>query len=142
MAKVNGIIAVSISLHVDTQPSLSILLDSDGTVNRMGTGEASNIETDLFIGKSSEPLLPSILSNLTDDMLDYMGSYDISDKRGPLCKLSIGFQFSDGHTDGFAFFYGAESEGPPFEIAEFVRAAIALTNPWYNSQKKVVDKTE
>ena len=140
--RVKDIVAVNITLDVDSEPSLFILLAADGTVNRLGTGAVTNKEKDLFIGRSLEPLLDKLLSNLTDEMLRFMGGYELPDKRGPLCRLSVGLQFSNGETDGFGFTYGAESEGPPREIAEFVRAAIMITKPWYDSQKRMVRANE
>ena len=45
--------AVMVTLAVADDQSLFILLGSDGSINRMGTGSATQIERDMFIGKTS-----------------------------------------------------------------------------------------
>lgn len=138
MPQVSDISTIHITLNVDGKQSLFILLSHDGTVNRLGTGAASNSENDLFIGRSPEPLLDQVKHCLTDDMLDHMGGYDVPDKKGASCRLSIGFVFGNGEENGFSFSYGAESQGPPHEIIDFVIAAMEATEPWYQQQKKMV----
>jgi len=47
--------------------------------------------------------LPSLLANLTDEMLRFTGGYDVPNQRGDSCMLSIALQFTDGTEDGFGF---------------------------------------
>src|SRR5689334_2376454 len=96
MAKVSDIIAVNITLKVDEKQSLFILLAADGSINRLGTGKVNNQENDLFIGITKEPLFPELMKHLTDEMLQFLGGYEIPDQRGALCSLSIGLMFADG----------------------------------------------
>ena len=142
MAKVADIIAVNISLEINSEMALFILLAADGSINRMGTGTVSNKERDLFIGVASEPLFARLMAHLNDEMLKFMGGYDVPDKRGAFCKLSIGLQFADGSTNGFGVIYGAESKGPPREIGVFVKEAVSITQPWYAAQKKMTGQKE
>ena len=135
MPKVADIQLVSITLEIDGKHALFVLLSADGTVNRLGTGAVNNTENDLFIGHSPEPLIEQAKQALTDEMLDYMGGYDAPDQKGPSCRLSISFQFANGDQNGFGFTYGAESDGPPHEIAQFVIAAVKATDPWFKEQK-------
>ena len=139
MAKVSGVIAVNISLEVDEKQSLFILLAADGSINRLGTGKVNNKENDLFIGITTEPLLSELMMHLTDEMLQFMGGYEIPDQRGASCRLSIGLIFADGEQNGFGFSYGSKSKGPPYEIGEFVIAAVRVTDPWFQAQKRMVE---
>lgn len=138
MKRVHDIAGVAITLHVRSEQVLFVLLASDGTVNRMGTGSAQCRERHLFIGRTSQPLLPSLLANLTDEMLRFTGGYDVPNQQRDPCRLSIALKFTDGTEDGFGFAYGSLSEGPPTEISAFVRAAVSITDPWYSQQKAIV----
>ncbi len=138
MHKISDIKTISITLEIDAKQALFVLLSSDGTVNRLGTGAIDNKENDLFIGVSSDPLFDQVKESLSDDMLEHMGGYDVPDQKGASCRLSIGFQFADGEENGFGFSYGSESERPPHEIAQFIVAAIQATEPWYQQQKRMV----
>jgi hypothetical protein len=138
MKHVHDIAGVAITLLVRSEQVLFVLLASDGTVNRMGTGSAQCTERHLFIGRTSQPLLPSLLANLTDEMLRFTGGYDVPNQQGDSCRLSIALKFTDGTEDGFGFAYGSRSQGPPTEISAFVRAAVSITDPWYSQQKAMV----
>ena len=111
-------------------------------INRLGTVTIDNKENDLYIGITKDQLFEHAITYITDDILKYMGSYDIPDKKGLACRLSIGIQFNDEEENGFGFSYGSESEGPPDEISELLIAAVQITDPWYQSQKKIPKKND
>ncbi len=140
MPKVSDINVLSITLEFDGRRTLFILLAKNGSINRLGTGTIDNKDNDLFIGTTKDLLFEHATTYITDDMLQYMGSYDIPSKKGLPCRLSIGLQFNNGEENGFDFKYASESEGPPDEISELLIAAVQITEPWYKSQKK--DLTE
>jgi hypothetical protein len=141
MPKVSDIIAINIVLEVNNNQSLFILLATDGSINRLGNGGVNNQDKDLFMGITLEPLFEQLMSHLTDEMLEFMGGYDIPEKKGFPCSLSIGLMFTNGEENGFEFSYGSESHGPPQEISEFVIAALDITEPWYQAQKKMVENS-
>jgi hypothetical protein len=138
MPKVSDIRAVTISLETGGKTALFILLAADGSINRMGTGAVNNKDKDLFIGVTKKTLFDQLMACLDDGMLKHTGGYDVPERRGVTCKLSIGFSFTNGKEDGFGFRYGAESSGPPGEIAQFVMKAVELTDPWFEKQKQMV----
>ena len=142
MPKVTDINAVSISLEIDDDTALFILLDDQGTINRMGTGAVNNQEKDLFIGLTEEPLFEKLKETMQDEMLNHMGGYDVPDKIGAECTLSIAFSFTNDEQNGFGFKYGSESDGPPYEIVQFVTAAVQLTAPWFQEQKEMANSAE
>ena len=142
MPKISEIELLTITLEIGDKRSLFILLAKDGSINRLGTGTIDNQENDLYIGITEDLLFEHTITYLTDDMLPYMGSYDIPDKKGLPCRLSIGLLFDYGEENGFEFSYASESEGPPDEIAELLLAAIQITEPWYQSQKERSSKND
>ncbi len=142
MLRVSDIDAVSVTLEADEKQLLFVLLAADGTINRLGTGEANNKDNSLFIGITREPLFDQLMTNLDDDMLGHMAGYEVPDQRGMPCKLSIALSFTNAEDNGFAFRYGSESQGPPDDICEFVTVAVQLTDRWFEQQKEMVNKSQ
>jgi hypothetical protein len=138
MGKVSDIVVLQISLRIKEVDSLFILLARDGAINRLGTGFEDNTERALFIGKTDPELFQKSCALLNDEMLQHTGGYEIEDRKGASCLLSVGFQFADNSWDGFEFSYGSQSQGPPKEIAEVVIETVRLTEPWYEAQKRMV----
>jgi len=138
MPNVSDIQAVHVTLKIGDEQALFILLAADGSINRLGTGSVNNKDKDLFIGITKDSLFDQLMSNLDDEMLNYMGGYDVPEKHGKPCELMIGLSFASDDDNGFAFRYGSESEGPPGEIVQFVTSAVQLTDPWFREQKKMV----
>jgi hypothetical protein len=73
MPAVSDITAVNITLSTGEKQALFILLDADGSINRLGTGSVANKDDDLFIGVTKEPLFAKLMGHLDDEMLKYMG---------------------------------------------------------------------
>ena len=133
------VIGISVGLEIDDKRSLYVLLGADGSINRLGTGTLDNAETGLFIGVTSPAVFESVRSHVSSEMWPLLGhTFNVKNPVGASCKLTILFQFKDGSSSGFIFHYGAESEGPPKEIAELVTAAVRATDPWYEEFKKSV----
>jgi hypothetical protein len=124
--------AFTVTLDVGEQSALFILLAADGTINRMGTGTAQNAECDLFMGKIDQAIFESVRSHLTSEMMGSLGQgYGMRNPQGQRCKLTLTFKFKNGMSSGLVFLYGSESAGPPKHVADFVRTAVAQTDPWY-----------
>ena len=137
----SDIVAFSITLDVSEKPSLFVLVSSDGTINRMGTGTLENTEQELFIGKGDPAIFEAVRGHFTEAMRELSGqTLESAEPRGIPCKLTITFQLKDGTSSGFALLYGSESAGMPEDIAEFVRAAVRETDPWYERFKQNVAK--
>src|SRR5215475_5927081 len=129
---ISEIDAFTISLDIGEQSPLFILLAADGTINRMGTGTPENAERDLFIGKADHAIFESVRSHLTREMIGSLGQgYGMRNPQGQRCKLTLTFKFKNGMSSGLVFLYGSESAGPPKHVADFVRTAVAQTDPWY-----------
>lgn len=133
-----GVTGVFITLTVEDEQALFILLSGDGTVNRAGTGATDNTENDLFIGRTSPEMFEALKSRIRPETLQWNGGYAAPDPKGQTCELTVGFMYDDGSESGCRFRYGSESQGPPRELCELVRAAVEITNPWYEEQKRMV----
>ncbi len=134
--------AISVSLTIDEKLSLFILLAEEGLINRMGTGSLNNTEENLFIGPGDPAIFQKLRSLLTEGMLQIVGrEFQCANIRGASCKLGIDFQFKDHTSDGFAFLYGSDSEGPPKDVRAFVLAAGCLTQTWYEDFKRTAAKS-
>ncbi len=125
---------VSVTLKIDQDIALFILLAADGSVNRMGNGSLEHREKALFIG-ISEGLFAQFMEKVEDEIFAHAGRYTLPKPKGPLCTLTIVFQLSEEENTGFEFVYGAYSDGPPHEIKELTRHAVAVTEPWFEEQK-------
>ena len=129
--------AVVISLEVDTQPCLFLLLCKDGTVNRLGTGTLDNSEKALFVGESLAPFFKQFMARVNNELLDNAGAYRHPDPKGRPCKLVLAFRRPKDPL-GFEFHFGTESEGPPAEVSSLVSFATQMTEEWYAHQKEDV----
>jgi hypothetical protein len=86
---------IMVTLHVADEQALFIMLAADGAINRMGTGSVSNIERDLFIGRTSTELFEALRQRVGAELLRWIGQYADPSPQGKLCRLSIGFQHAD-----------------------------------------------
>lgn len=68
---INGIM---ITLQVDSEQSLFILLAADGTVKRLGTGSVDNTEKYLCMGGSRQPLFDRLYSEVDESWFDHQGA--------------------------------------------------------------------
>jgi hypothetical protein len=129
---------IFVKMEVDGRQNLCVLLAQDGLVNRLGTGTVNNSERDLFIGHTNEPLFTQLRDKLRPEWLAHGGTYDIPNKIGRTCTLTILVQDAGGQGYGVGFRYGSRSQGPPLDICQFVTEAVRLTDPWYEQQKSMV----
>lgn len=133
-----SVTAIMVTLTIGEDQSLFVLLASDGAINRMGNGSEHNIESDLFIGQTSLDAFHSVAPHTQAVIDQWLGGYGDPNPVGKLCKLSIGFRTADGQELVSQWRYGAESQGPPPEVAQLVIEAVKATNPWYEQQKQMV----
>ncbi len=131
--------AIMVSLEVEEETSLFLLLGKDGGINRMGSGAVDNQERSFFIGILQEPLFEQFLKDIPDEVWENLGSVFGSpgDHTGKSCVLKLAFRRGEKE-DGIAFVYGSESAGPPELILECVLRFVALTQPWYEAQKEMI----
>ena len=133
----NHIRVILIELYAADQPSLFILLASDGTINRLGTGSVNNTERDFFIARTSLDIFESLRQKVGPDLLHWKGRYESPERRGTLCKLSVVLKLDDDTETGSEWVYGSDSMGPPPAVKNFVIAAVEATQGWYEEQKEM-----
>ncbi len=136
--------AVIISLEADANVALFILLGSDGTVNRMGTGAPDNIEKAMYVGHTTDRLFTQLMAQVDERLLAHGGRYVLPNPQGTLCTLKMLFQLhktpQGPEIIGFEFVYGADSEGPPAQVSDLIIAAVEMTDPWFEEQKRIAGK--
>jgi hypothetical protein len=129
---------VFITMHVDDNQVLFILLTADGAVNRMGAGAIDDDQKQLFIGQGSPDMFEALRSHIRPETMEWEGGYADPQPLGKTCRLAVGFMNSAGEESVCTFQYGAESQGPPPDLCELVRAALEITDPWYEEQKRII----
>ena len=127
-----------VTLKINGDTALFILLAEDGTVNRMGNGSLTNSDHEMYIGRQPEPLFARFIDRITPQMLEHQGAYELPNRVGANCELTLLLGYRDSkRSAGFKFIYGSESQGPPPEIVELVRYAAEVTTPWHEQQKRI-----
>jgi len=138
MANQNDIVGVMVQLLVDGEQSLFIMLGDDGSITRMGTGRVDNSDRELFVGKTDAAMFQQLRQQIGPELLGWFGRrLEDPQPHGKICELTVGLKYTDGTESGTAWRYGAESQGPPPEVAQFVIAAVGITNPWFEEFKSV-----
>lgn len=122
--------AVYIRMEADDKSILSILIHSDGTVNRTGDGTLRGDQT-MRIGTTRQPLFDKYMNSIPEHVFEHAGKYDYRDSIvGIKCKLEILFIGAPG----FEFHYGSESEGVFTEVGDMVTKAIEITDKWLEDE--------
>jgi len=135
--------AIAAELQVDSDLLLFILVAADGSINRVGSGTFANKNRSMFIGKTNPAIFQRVRSHLTDSMLQMLGmGFRRQNPLGAPCKLTVGFEFNDGKSARSEYLYGTDSEGPPSDVADFVRVAVRETEEWYQQQLRMVEKRD
>jgi DNA-binding response OmpR family regulator len=133
---------IMITLNVGSDPSLFILLSSDGTINRMGNGSIDPIERHLFIDRIDLEVFRRIRASITPGVLHWLGQVLVApEPKGKLCELELAFQRGDGRGARTKWRYGSKSQGPHPEVCAFVATVVEATNPWYEERMKLRART-
>jgi hypothetical protein len=70
---VEGVVAIIVALYVGGRHALFVLLDSDGNINRMGSGLTDCSDRQMFIGKADPELFQQLRSTITPGMIHFLG---------------------------------------------------------------------
>jgi hypothetical protein len=133
---------ISILITVNGKTALYLVLAIDGLIKRMGGMSRNDQQEELFVGRCDIVIFHKMRSLVTDGMLQVLGQqFKCHDIRGASEEISVLFNFKDTTSEGFSFLYGSESEGPPKDVREFVKAAVFLTQTWYEDCKRTAAKS-
>jgi hypothetical protein len=124
-----------IKLEIGGEISLFLLMVNDGKINRMGTGEADNIEKKLFVGSIHPMIFSEFMTCVDEETLQSPGSFRLDGRNGKECQLLVMFK-AGTESLKFEFIFNAESEGPPEDICIWIERAVEITDEWYELQKK------
>jgi hypothetical protein len=136
--KITGIL---VALYVADTQALYVMLGADGTIHRMGNGTEWNAEQDLFIGTSPGRHFEQLHRLVPPHFLRWLGRYADPHPQGKRSRCTISLRLDDGEELCSQWEYGTKSQGPPEEIAEFVRAAVAITDHWYEQQLQLARRS-
>jgi len=137
--QVDGII---VTLKADDEIVLHVLLDKDGSINRIGDGVLGSDDRDMYSGVAEEPLFERLRDEIDETLLEHDGIYELPDKVGIPLELTFIFKDGDDQTASLQFKYGAESQGLPLEVLNFLRAAEGTTSAWHADQKQSLVSVE
>ena len=130
-----------VSLDVGERNALFIVLMKDGTICRRGNGNPDK-EFEMLKGYSELQHYQAFMMTVNEELFQYSGVFEQTPIVGTPCKLMIVFSGPDGEEAGFKCNYGADSQGPPREIAELLVNAVKITDPWYETERqKLVGQT-
>lgn len=140
MVKQEDVIGLAITIKVEEDLSLLVLLAADGSINRLGTGTVNNTEKEMFIGVADPKLFEIIRPHIDSDVIRWIGGRTDQAPKGKICELTIWLFLPNKEERIIYFKYGSESIGPPPEVGRLVLAAIEITNPWYEQFKNNIVK--
>jgi hypothetical protein len=122
-----------ITLEVGNTTALFILLEKGGTIHRSGNGNPKT-ELPLKTGISHAGHFEVLIMTIGEELFNYTGIINMPGKQGTDCQLTLIFQGPNELDFSFRVLYGAESEGPPKELAEVLINAVKITDAWYSEQ--------
>jgi hypothetical protein len=136
MKEGNTINGILVTLEVAGEQTLYVMLGVDGTIHRMGSGSEHNLDLDLFIGKSWIDEFQRLSKLTTSVFPQWAGGRVDPQLQGKRCRLTIRLRLDGGGEVFSGWEYGTNSQGPPPEVCEFVRATVDITNEWVEEQKR------
>jgi hypothetical protein len=122
-----------ITLEVGNTTALFILLEKGGILHRKGNGNPKT-ELPLKTGISHAGHFEALMITVNEELFNYTGVINMPGKQGADCQLTLIFQGPNELDFSFRVLYGADSEGPPKELAEVLINAVKLTDAWYAGQ--------
>ena len=125
--------AIQISLRAGEDELLRIFLASDGNIKRIGDATTKGNRNSAS-GTQKENLYANLVYEIPEGFEEYWDKvFDIPEKKGKTAELEI-VQYGRENIRGMKFIYGTDSTGPPAPVINFVKTAIAITDPWYTKQ--------
>ncbi|MEM9984538.1 MAG: hypothetical protein AAF804_05520, partial [Bacteroidota bacterium] len=112
---------------------LHLVMTRGGMVNRIGNGEHPGGR--MAMGRPEDPIFEDWLNAFrqVDAKLEHSGRYHLPEPKGEPSELSISLSGED-FDQGYAFYYGSESMGPPEEFLALTELALDLSEDWYQDQ--------
>ena len=127
--------------HKDSPKTIYYRIFSCGQGPRKGTGAVDGFDGELFIGRTDSAIFQQLRQQIGPELLGWFGQRrEDPQPRGKICELTVMLKYANGEESATAWRYGAESQGPPPEVVQFVIAAVNATNPWFE-QSNAMSRT-
>jgi hypothetical protein len=132
----------TLTVEISKKNCLAILLAKDGTINRRGTGIIDTADKAFFMGINRDDVFGSLMATISDDLLSYCGqAHGNCDTTKPTYKVTVSFSDDKSIGTGFEYCINGTVDDLPKPIREYIKNAIKLTDPWYQAQKKQINKS-
>jgi hypothetical protein len=133
--KKEEVLEIRIEMTINMQTALFIVLGKDGSLARQGNGNREILK-ERYLSESDESLFIKLMETIEEDLFDHFGVYDMPEKDGDPCRLSVVFK-NEKEVKGFEFYYGYKSKhGPHVDVLKLVEEAVNLTEGWYQEVRK------
>jgi hypothetical protein len=133
-------VATTLEVDISNKNCLDILLAKDGTINRKGSDIVDSTDKNFFMGISDEKLFDNLIETVPDDLLSYCGQPSPNcDTTKQTCKVKMSFSSNKSDT-GFEYCINGTLNDLPKPIKEYIANAIKITDPWYQTQKNLINK--
>ena len=90
MINQGDVTGLAITLKVEDDLSLLVLVAADGSINRLGTGTVNNTEKEMLIGVTDPKLFENIRPHLNSDVVRWIGARADQAPKGKICELTSG----------------------------------------------------
>jgi hypothetical protein len=131
-------LGTTVDVDISNENRLSISLAKNGAISRKGTDALDSADKDFFAGITKDPVFDSLMNKLSNQLVDYTTTTLPScDTTRPTCKARISF---GNHQSAKSFEYCVNGtfNDLPAPIKNYITAAIRLTEPWYQNQRKLL----
>jgi len=131
---------VTLNVDISGVDCLAILLASDGTINRKGSGNVDTLDKNFFMGLTTKGAFDSLMGSISNDLLAYCNtSQPNCDTVKQTYKVKIAFGNSNTSCEIEHCVNGTINDLPK-PIKAFIEKAIVVTDSWYQSQRKLLNK--
>ena len=139
-ADTSQFMAMTLDVEISGKNCLAILLANDGTINRKGSAIVDTTDKSFFMGTSPEKQFDKLMATVSDDLLSYLGKTSLTcDPTNQTYKVRATFSGNTSET-GFEYCVNGTINDLPGPIKKYITNAIEATDPWYQSQKKLINK--
>jgi hypothetical protein len=128
----------TIDVDISNQNCLAIVLAKDGAISRKGTAAPDSADKDFFAGFTKDPVFDSLINKLSNELVEYSNTTSPScDTTKPTCTARISFG-NHQLAKSFEYCVNGTFNDLPAPIKNYITAAIRLTEPWYQNQRKLL----
>jgi hypothetical protein len=134
-----NISAMCLSISINSDMFFFLMMDDQGTVNRMGPNDGTDGNGEMFIGQVDEKLFETLREKIPAESFDILGkTLEQPDREGDEVQLEMVLRI-DGADQGFSIICNMQ-DGIPDPFFTFFDDATKLTHDWHEKQIAMVQK--